>query len=117
MDDDNSIPMPIKVRTQELNQLQSLVPRVVERLKDVGVEEVTERGDELERIYAEYIDGVEAEYPEGPEFANYISMPVEDWRSVATAPSRLYDEEGLRVQWLQKKLVDRLRDRMEEMKD
>lgn len=118
MDDDTtSIPVPVKARTHELNQLQSMVPRAADRLQAIDAEAVAERGEELDRIYTEHIQGVEAEYPEGPEFANYVSMPADDWRAVVSGLARLYDEEGLRVQWLQNKLVDRLRDRMEEMED
>jgi hypothetical protein len=114
MDADSEIRVPIKARTHELNQLQAMLPDVRDGL---AMADLDEAADEVDRIYTEYVEGVEAEYPEGPEFANYISMPAEDWRLTVRYLNRLRAVEGLRVSWLQNKLVDRLRDRLEEMED
>lgn len=113
----NSLNVPVKVRTHELQQAHDFIPRVAERFAAIDVEHAQEQAEELERIYAEYVEGVEATYPEGSEFAAYISMPAEDWRTVVGAAARLYDEESLRVQWFRKKLVKRLQARLEEMED
>lgn len=114
---DGNINVPVKVRTHELNQAHEFIPRVAERLGSIDVEHAQEQAEELERIYAEHVEDVEATYPEGPEFAAYISMPAEDWRTVVGATARLYDEETLRVRWFRKKLVKRLQARLEEMED
>lgn len=114
---EDGIRVPIKVRTHELNQAHEFIPRTVERLSQIDVEAVQEQAEELDRIYTEYVEGVEAEYPEGPEFANYISMPADEWRTVVSATARLRDEEGLRSWWFRAKLVDRLHARLEEMED
>lgn len=114
MDADSDIRVPIKARTHELNQLQSMLPDVRDGLELADLEEAAE---EVGRIYTEYVEGVEAEYPEGPEFANYVSMPAEDWRLAIRYLNRLRFEEGFRLSWLQNKLVDRLKDRLAEMED
>lgn len=113
----SAINVPVKVRTHELNQAHDFIPRAAERLRAVDADPAQEQADELERIYAEHVEGIDAHYPEGPEFAAYLSMPADDWRQVVGGVARLYDEEGLRVQWFQKKLVKRLQARMAEMED
>lgn len=115
---DSSIRVPVEIRTHELSQLKSMVPRVVERLRDIDAETFGDDADELERIYTEHIETVEREFTEDDQtFAAYVSMPADDWRNVVGSLGRLYDEEGLRVWWLRKKLVKRLRKRLEEMED
>jgi hypothetical protein len=95
-----------------------MVPRAVERLRALDAETFGDDADELERIYAEYIEGVEREFTADDQaFAAYVSMPADDWRQVVGSLGRLYDEEGLRVWWLRKKLVKRLRERLEQMED
>lgn len=111
----SAINVPVKVRTHELNQVHEMIPQVEERLRSIGVDATVEQADELERIYDEHISGIDGEPRESEEFAAYISMPADDWRSVVSALARVDD--GLRPRWLQKKLVKRLRDRMEEMDD
>ena len=135
MDDDTSINVPVKVRTHELQQAHDFIPRVAQRLRDIDADPAQEQADELERIYAEHVEGVEATYPKGPEgadsrgssassppeqgsggeFAAYISMPADDWRAVVGGVARLRGEEGLRSWWFRKKLVKRLQARLEEM--
>lgn len=115
MDDDTSINVPVKVRTHELQQAHDFIPRVAQRLRDIDADPAQEQADELERIYAEHVEGVEATYPKGSEFAAYISMPADDWRAVVGGVARLRGEEGLRSWWFRKKLVKRLQARLEEM--
>jgi hypothetical protein len=112
---DTPINVPVKVRTHELNQVHEMIPQVEEQLRSIGVEATVEQADELERIYAEHIEGIGVEPRESEEFAAYLSMPADDWRSVVSALARVDD--GLRPRWLQKKLVKRLRARLDEMED
>ena len=106
---EEGIRVPIDIRTHELNQAHEFIPRIIERLSQVDVETAQEQADELDRIYADYIEDVEAPY--------FLSMPADDWRTLVGALARLRDEEGLRVWWFRKKLVDRLQERLEEMED
>jgi len=120
MESDSTINVPVKVRTHELNQAHDFIPRVAERLRAIDADPAQEQADELERIYAERIEGVEPDYSGNTdyiEFATYLSMPVDEWRTVVGGLARLRDEEGLRVNWLRKKLVQRLTERLEEMDD
>lgn len=114
-DDSTSINVPVKFRTHELQQAHDFIPRAAELVGNVDTERAQETADELERIYIEYVDGVEPTYPKGPKFAAYLSMPADDWREVVSALGRLHGEEGERVRWFQKKLIDRLQSRLEEM--
>lgn len=111
---DTAINVPVRVRSHELCQVHEMVPDVEERLRSIDTESTIERADELNRIYDEHISGVDGEPRESDAFAAYLSMPADDWRSVVSALARVEDD-GLRPQWLQKKLVNRLRDRMEEL--
>jgi len=116
MDDDTSINVPVKVRSHELQQAHDFIPRVAQRLRDIDADPAQEQADELERIYAEHVEGVERKFTEDDQaFAAYISMPADDWRAVVGGVARLRGEEGLRSWWFRKKLVKRLQARLEEM--
>lgn len=117
MDSDTSINVPVKVRTHELQQVHDFIPEATDRLRDVDTEHTQKRADELGRIYTEYVEGVTATYPKDQAFAAYVSMPSDDWQLVLSAFRRLRKDEGLRVEWLQTKLVKRLRERLSEMED
>jgi len=106
---DTALNVPIRVRTHELEQLHGMVP---EAIQQIG----TDEADELKRVYDEHIGQITAEYPEGPQFAAYVSMPIDDWRTVISGLNRARYESGRpRVHWLQSKLVGRLEDRSEEL--
>lgn len=110
---DTAMAVPVKVRSHELDQVKSETISVADGLEQA---DLTEAADELYRIYDEHISGVEKEYPEGPAFANYLSMPAEDWRLLVRYLNRARRSGGnLRIGWLQNKLVGRLEDRMEEL--
>jgi hypothetical protein len=110
---DSKLAIPVEVRTHELNQVHEMIPNVRDSLEQA---DLTEAAEEVDRIYTEHIEGVEATYPEGPMFAAYLSMPPEDWRIFIRYLNRARQTDGrLRVQWLQTKFVDRIEERMEEM--
>jgi hypothetical protein len=105
--------IPVRVRTHELDQLQTMLPKVH---GDLVAAERGEDATEIDRIYDEHVRGVEATYPEGPQFAAYVSMPVDDWQTALKHMTRLYRTEGRpRVNYLQTKLVGRLQDRTDEL--
>lgn len=108
---DSEINVPVEVRSHELGQLRDWTPTVAANLYDVSTDEngLLEEADTIQRIYDEYINTVEGEY---------ISMPADDWRALVANLDRIEDEEGInRVYWLRKKLVTRLRDKLDEMED
>jgi hypothetical protein len=112
---DTALNVPVKVRTHELKQTKTMIPNVADDLEQAGLDEAAE---EVNRIYETHIEGIDAHYPEGPEFAAYLSIPVEDWRLTIRYLNRARRTDGkLRAQWLQSKLVDRVEDRLAEMED
>lgn len=113
MNEDDQINVPIKVRTHEIDQLQEMVPEVAERL------EVIEHADaeDFREVYEEHIADLEATYPGAPEdesFAAWASMPAEDWRLLIRHTRRWEDS---REEWLQKKLMNRLEERLEQVQE
>lgn len=111
----DNINVPIKVRSNELRQAKDMMPAVSDSLTQAGLDEAAE---EVDRIYESHISDVEATYPEGPQFAAYLSMPAEDWRMTIRYLNRARRDEGrTRVHWLQSKFVNRLNERMEEMEN
>lgn len=109
---DTALNLPVKVRTHELEQVQTLLPKIRDELRQADKDEAA---DEVHRIYDEHVEGKVPVYPDGPEFANYLSMPSEDWRMVIRYLNRERDDQPLRIHWLQTKLTDRIEARMEEM--
>lgn len=109
---DTALNVPVKTRTHELNQLHEFFPIIEDGLREA---ELDEAADEVARIYDEHVSGIKPEPREADDFAAWVSMPAEDWRMTMRYLGRLRASEGLRVEWLQTKLVDRLEDRMEEM--
>jgi len=110
---DTALNVPVKVRTHELQQVKTMIPNVADDLEQADLDEAAE---EVQRIFDTHIEGIDAHYPEGPEFAAYLSMPVEDWRLTIRYLNRARRTDGkLRAQWLQSKLVDRVEDRLEEL--
>lgn len=116
MDEDTTgIRVPIKVRSHELNQAHEFITKAVSQLSQIDATAPQEQAEELREIYTDHVHDVEATYPEGPEFAAYLSMPADSWRTVLGALGRLRTDEGLRSRWFRAKLTRRLRDRLEEM--
>lgn len=106
--------IPVKVRTNELNQIQTMVPSVIEQLQQA---ELDTAADDMSRIFDSYVRDVEATYPED-DFAAYVSMPPEDWRLTVRYLNReRHDEGAIRVQYLQNKLVSRVEERLEDIED
>lgn len=111
---DTAINVPVDVRTHELNQLQSWLPAIADELRAA---DITEGAETIERIYDEHV----ADVGHGPNNSNlYVSMPQEDWRMTMRYLNRARtlgrNGNDLRAHWLQTKLIDRLEDRLEEMK-
>ena len=107
---DTAINVPVETRTHEVAQLHEFVPQMCGDLQEVGLDEAAA---EVQRIYDEHISGVTADDREDESFAAYTSMPADDWQVLVRHMNRLRSDK--RAEWLQMKLVDRLRDRMEEM--
>jgi hypothetical protein len=97
---DTAMHVPVDLRTHEVNQLQEMVPDAAQQLRETDVETLVEDAETLERAYDEHLYGLD-----GPGVA---SMPADDWRAIVRNLDRADD--GLRVWWLRKKLVDRLSD-------
>lgn len=107
MDEEQAVNVPLRVRTHELQQLKDMTFREAVILEGIGLED---EGQTIHQIREQYITDVEVTYPEGPEFAAYVSMPSDAWWAVVSDLDRL---DTLRAEWLQKKLVSRLRKRIE----
>jgi hypothetical protein len=115
MGDTTDMNVPIKVRTHELQQVQTMMPAVINALEANGLEDAAE---EVNRIHTTHIEGIEPTYPEGPRFAAYLSMPMEDWRLTIRYLNRAQPSEGVRrTRWLQKKFMNRIEDRISELED
>jgi len=97
---DTAINIPIEIRSHELTQLVRFVEKLVRRFTN---RETEQKADELRRVYDEHIYGMES--------ASYLSMPIDDWRTLVSSLS--YIDDGLRGWWLQTKLVERLRAKSE----
>lgn len=102
---DTAINIPIDVRSHEQNQLTEFIPKLVTRFMNRQTEQMESKSDELNRVYDEHIEGMDGE--------SYLSMPIDDWRTLISSLSNVDD--GLRGWWLQKKLVSRLRDKLEDI--
>jgi len=112
MEDSTDINVPVDIRSHESQQLDDMLPEVAQRLTRV---ERDDEADTIERIYEEHVENYETRAHSNTP---YISMPADDWRAVIRNLPRVKDDEGItRVWWLQKKLVDRLRGRLEELED
>lgn len=99
---DTAINIPIEIRSHESTQLDTFVDKLVRRFTNRGTEQ---KADELRRVYDEHIDEMGS--------ADYLSMPIDDWRTLVSSLSEVDD--GLRGWWLQTKLVDRLRVKSDEL--
>jgi len=99
--DDDTINVPIAVRSHEVAQLHEFVPEAIDQCRRT---EMNDEADQLQCVVDEYLEPTDG----------YISMPADEWRTVVRNVHRRTDS-GLRSQWLQTKLLKRLRDRMEEM--
>lgn len=111
MDDDSNVRVPIKVRTHEVNQLHEMLPEVVDRLAAIEHPDA----EDFEEMYEEYVSDVEITYPGAPQdesFAAWVSMPADEWRLLIRHAQKYEDA---RAEWLQKKLMRRLSDRLEEV--
>lgn len=97
--EETGINVPINVRTHETQQLQTKVPSVIEDMQDADMDT-----DEIERVYDEHIAGLNG--------TGTVSMPTDDWQIINTRLARL---DNLHTRWLRKKLVRRLRERLEEL--
>jgi len=106
--------IPVKVRTHELNQMQTMVPNVIEQLKQAELDDAVA---DMSRIFDSYVRDVEVTYPQD-DFAAYVSMPPEDWRLTVRHLNRARHDEGtIRVQYLQSKLVSRVEERLADIED
>jgi len=110
---DTTMNVPVEVRTHELQQVKEMMQSVSDQLARADMESAA---DEVRRIFDTHVEGVEPTYPEGTEFAAYLSMPADDWRVTIRYLNRARRTEGrLRTQWLQYKLVQRVEERLNEL--
>lgn len=117
MDGNNTdIRVPIRARSNELTQLKTALPIVHERLTKAELED---EAAEIQHVYDEYVEGVDRERTDdSASFANYVSMPAEDWKTTISHLDRASTEMGqTRIWWLRRKFIKRLGDRLEEMED
>jgi hypothetical protein len=110
---DTTMNVPVEVRTHELQQVKTMMADVA---ADLGQAELDDAASEVNRIYETHVEGIEPTYPEGDEFAAYLSMPAEDWRMTVRYLNRAWSEHGkFRTHWLQSKLVSRVEGRLNEL--
>jgi len=101
----DELPVPVPLREHECRQLEEFMS---------SVQQTTDSIDGLDAIY-------DSTFPisdgrENDEFYAYVSMPVTDWHTVSKALNRHRRfNDGSRSWWLQKKLVNRLNERTEEL--
>jgi hypothetical protein len=105
---ESSIPIPIDIRSHEVSQLDEFVPQIVERLRDIATED-NDLGSEA--------DSIESIYDNAAVSDGMLSMEIDEWRTLLRHLPRLRDDEGLRVWWLQRKMIRRLKDRADEFGD
>lgn len=91
--------VPITLRPLERTQLDSMVPRVVDRLEEL------ERYDEATKV-----ENAEIHIDEDTAAAEPLT-----WATVVGGLEVLRQEDGLRIWWLRKKLSKRLQRKMDEM--
>jgi hypothetical protein len=99
--DDDTINVPIRVRSNEVAQLHEFVPEAIDQCRRT---EMDDEADQLQCVVDEYLEPNDG----------YISMPADEWRAVIRNVHRRTDN-GLRSEYLQRKLLKRLRARMEEL--
>jgi hypothetical protein len=100
---DTAMNVPVDLRTQEVSQLQTMVPDAATKLRETDVESLADEASTLIRVHDEHLRGLQG--------AGTVSMPADDWRAVVRHLDRGGD--GLNAWWLRKKLVDRLSERLE----
>lgn len=100
MDVDNDLRVPIEVRDHEYRQLVEYLPNA----RDSYLR--GDRDDEAAAV-GTLIDDLSDSSDE------HVSFTVEQWQTCVSALSRCDD--GLRPWWLQKKVVNRLNERIEEL--
>jgi aminopeptidase N len=93
--------IPITVRTHEKAQLEDFVPRVEELFRESDLDEQADFLADLELVF---------------ENDTAYAAP-RDWGRLIQHLTRLREEEGLRVWWLQRKLARRLRERVDDVSE
>jgi hypothetical protein len=114
---DTAMNVPVEVRSHELRQLDKMVPKAADRLREVATEnnDLASEADTLDRAYDEHILDMPATHSMGD---GYLSMPADDWRAIIRHLPRIEDNVGVtRVWWLRKKLTSRVRERLAELED
>lgn len=100
MDVANDLSVPIEIRDNEYRQLIEYLPNAKQSY------EAGERDDEAAAV-STLIDTLT------DSSDKHVSFTVEQWRTCVSALSRV--EDGLRPWWLQKKVVNRLNERVDEL--
>lgn len=94
--------VPITLRANERKQLDDFVPRTVEHLRDVGLDDEADAVED-----ASIIDNED----------DTFSAEIGEWASIVGALRTLRAEEGLRSWWLRHKLSSRLSRKVDELED
>lgn len=94
--------VPIELRSHERSQLDDFIPRAVENLEDIGLDEEAEEVDDVDIIDNE--DGT-------------FSAEAEEWVAIISSLRTIYDDEGVRSWWLRKKLAQRVGRKANELSD
>lgn len=100
MDVANDLSVPIELRSHEREQLNEYLPEAEE---SYFMGERYEERDDVAVLIEQLSDSS----------GKHVSFTVEQWRTCVSALSRVDD--GLRPWWLQKKVVNRLNERVEEL--
>ncbi|WP_226041237.1 hypothetical protein [Natrinema sp. DC36] len=85
--------IPIRLRSNEENQLDEFVPQAIENLREIELED---EADDLSNV--DIIDNEDGTF----------SAEVGEWATIISALRTLREDESLRSWWLRKKLARRL---------
>lgn len=98
--------VPIEIRPNEMRQLENYTAAVVDHYRE---RDMDEQADEFAAISMTL-------EPQEDGWQNGV-LEQEEWDMLVTRLNVLRPEEGQRVWWLQKKLSNRLNERLREMED
>jgi hypothetical protein len=110
---DSDLNVPIEIRSHEQQQLESMVPDVIESLERAELDTET-----IEQAHEKLRDPTETFTAPDQSFYRYLSLPVDSWQTLIQELERVQGKEGHatnRVHYLRRKLFKRVRDRMEEL--
>lgn len=106
--------IPILVRSNELRQLHNWIPEVCGTFQRAGLD------DEAEKLQHFHEEQLEPPYDDvdHPAYVSYVSAEQDVWSAAVMGLERIKDDEGAnRVWYLQKKLSNRLEQRIGELEN